>query len=468
MAYGSMRNRRNRAVTRSYPYPRHAPSRGGLLNTVAAAGRVLSSPGVARAMRTVASYVSGSRSVESSSTNTRNFYGRRAAKAKRRVRIGVRGRAGKSFGRMRKTKMPSVLKYGAMTKHTARDVASATAASHLPVVLGHSTFCFTEFVDTLMYAIVRRMFDKAGVQVAGLNDALGRIGATGNIGRCVITFSQQEMGNEGNVSTQVTVTSTIRSVATALWDQLEPFFDYTADNAYHMRFRRMYYYREFADPVSGVATAKDPDAELDLENAVAYVTLSSTLAMQNRTEATTEATEDNDNATSVEANPLKVTGYQTNSNGFIARYVSPQGMSAFQFTGNRDGGVINPNLSTQPTSFKEAYGNPPPAKGFKYTTREKSYVIQPGEVRQSYLSYNRKLSLNYLLRLILPTTRGSLTGTIVVHSFFGNSKMYYFNKLCDTGSVEPNINVGWEHNYTVGISIMIKPRFMMPHNTEFE
>lgn len=457
-----------RSVVSSYSSrarPRAIRGRPTLTSSLISASRVLTSPAAAAAVAAGVEYARRSiASNQSTRSSSRPSYATRRRRTKSKVRFGVRGSHGKRYGRERKQRTSSVYKTGVVVRDVDRGVTTQTAASHLPVIIGHSTFNFETFFRTFWYAVVRRLLNQTGMYPRTINDGLGPAGTSPG-GAVRVRYRNREMVADAFFDVGITPDSTIRSIGLSCFNSWYSLYSDSTDGIANMTLVRIELYAEYANPA--ILAINLPMSKVELENAVVDIEVFAKLMLQNRTEATTVATEDNDNANSVEANPVAGKHYYCSMNGFSPK--CQQVTVNNSFVAGRDTGLILPSLATLDATMQQAYGTPPPQSAFKRCKASAGFRQKPGEIRTSILSFKKTVTMNYLmdqLAVAIRTKFNYSTTMPIVHMF--NSRMFYFNKVCDTGSEEPNLVIGYEHNTSYGVAIRPRRNMMMPHNTEFQ
>lgn len=176
---------------------------------------------------------------------------------------------------------------------------------------------------------------------------------------------------------------------------------------------------------------------VDLTNATFHVRSTSTMVLQNRTYG---AGISDDQVTDVTNNPVKCRSWTVRGNQMLpASSRETQTLS----TADVDSGIIVSGVDTSQNTGKL---NAPTA--YRHVVASSRFNIQPGQIRKSVLSDKYTMSVNTLMEKMAGFLRLSVnTGTpSLARVAIGKSRLFQFEKVCDTNLGSQNISIGFEIN----------------------
>lgn len=190
---------------------------------------------------------------------------------------------------------------------------------------------------------------------------------------------------------------------------------------------------------------------LELQNARIVYNIASKLKIQNRTQA---AGEDANQTTTITANPLigkTYDGYGSGTN--YAWTTNALGVkSTYSFFVDRENGVID----EQPAA--NDLQEPPYGSAFDKVKGMNGYAIAPGAIKTSYLKMGGSKALQSIMKALKKTKDNSNQAEIRQPNLnFGNFRMIALEKLIDPVETEPNITVGFEHQFNIGVYVLEGP-----------
>lgn len=382
------------------------------------------------------------------------LYPSKKARTNTRV-VNTVGRYRGSFRRGGNIKPGKYVKYGALM----RTEKGGSASWDKCVYIGHSTSARSKVLRIFWFAVIRRLAWKCGMPIASMKNKVQEEGTTVGFSPGDIKVHHKRAWEAQGLSI---VTYTIPADATwetvadgvmAAMDTVMLDTESTGGAALdHITW----------DAKTEEASGKNlpPRGELRLKDCSVFLSCSSTMMIQNRTVATTAAeAEHAQNMLSVENNPLIGKSYFKHGTSFRYRFNN-------QYTGIANA-VLNPNDSTAvisldpdaatlTTEMKDLLQRPPLASAFVGVKRCGSVRLGPGAIKKSYLSYQRKASVNQLWNKLLEAQRHPADVGYV--NFFGKSKVFAFEKMMHTDAAdEPDINIGYEVNNVYKCVIFEKP-----------
>lgn len=202
-------------------------------------------------------------------------------------------------------------------------------------------------------------------------------------------------------------------------------------------------------PVAGTAVDKLIMGHLCTRNMTVSVRQTSLLVLQNRTPG---AAATDDLVTDITNNPLTGRVWDFNYNNFMARGA---------YSGNA-GLTLDPRFGGQsitvPTVAVAGIGNKVPGPSdLKYTTSTNRVLLNPGALKKSHLSFAMTLTINAFFSKIknyLKNATGPTADTNLAPVFIGKSRVFMFEKMCDTGAGTQNATIGYELSSVYGAKIV--------------
>jgi hypothetical protein len=343
-----------------------------------------------------------------------------------------------SFRRPRRvSKYPKFYTQGIVSK---RETGNVKVGSDL-VIVGHTNnSCHTIF-QTVWMAIIKHLMYKAGIQVQDASQPLPS--TSGMTIECAF-----KMSGVTNTSTTV-VTSAILSNQT-LVDITVAFLNalYTVRGALVW---------QPALPVDIALRSDDATRQyafVPLRNALINLEIWSLMTIQNRTLAAGgTTTEVDESALSVTANPVTGKVYQCYGNGFVPTYQDDGDVSFVPLFGNRNTGEFATNAAE---SFPQTRKIP---QGFFFgANKTRDVKLQPGEIKKDFIKTSKIMKLETFMTKFNNslTNEAQTTELDKLKIDFGLSRLYAFEKLCNTRVDEPSITIGYEVNNTC--KVMLMPR----------
>lgn len=352
------------------------------------------------------------------------FRGRNYKKAKRRQL--------KTFGR------------GASHYYEFQGIATNISDQKYPVVLGHSQV-YIKTVEVFAFAIIQLMFRRAGIAISSWDDILITHLATPTTTRALRVewnYSLSEEASSTTNSFDQSVGGIYRDVATSFYLQILNAITKATDNVakFSINYVEMFFFND--DGTTGTGNLQTfrlnvPDVMLD-------ISMRSVMKFQNRTNATTAVDSLDDSAVNIDRNPLVGRSYDAIGNGFKPKVGRPTGGS-HKFTGDNANGVITVVLpaDTQPLVADNLYLKPPPPDTFVGCRKFATVRLSPGQIRTSVLTYRKKMSATSFLRMITDIVKWS-ADVQAPYCHLGKSRLFFFEKVLNTGVSEPAIEVGYQ------------------------
>lgn len=308
------------------------------------------------------------------------------------------------------------------------------------VWFGHYTMPSLEVMKYTVYALLKRLWNKAGIQFSSFNDPI--LGALNTGYQVGIEYRISPLVGLSAVSYTVAVTdTTFLQVADGFWT---------------------IFYNTFINP--GVAVSVGTQTtwtklylndgtentdQLMLTNALVSVESKCSMKFQNRSINTV----DDDEMTDVNNVPLIGRSYQINGNTPVARDLSAV---------NAVTGAMNP---CSPVNGFTSYGagattalQEPVEPGF-FAGKIKSYKLQvgPGQIKTSVLNENKKILFNTLVRYTNGIYRNA-SGGDRIYSPMGKSRLIALERSIGRlgTETEPGIQVTVEHDLKMFIGVYLE------------
>lgn len=191
---------------------------------------------------------------------------------------------------------------------------------------------------------------------------------------------------------------------------------------------------------------------------------SSSLQVQNRTVATSDiADPDRDDGDNVAANPMHGKMYSGKGQTLTFAWNNDNTGSTIAFqadviTATSNIGAASGLLSTQ---MQQALKKPPPYRHFRGLTGDQYLKLEPGEIKRSHVSHVMRFNFQTFCQRMLPFLRtqatyaaigSATTGAQAAASFpFGKWSLIGLEKLCDSGTDEPDSSLATEHTLITSV-----------------
>lgn len=320
------------------------------------------------------------------------------------------------------------------------------------VYMGYSTYDESLIFQTMMQALLKKLFKKAGIDIDSVsreipitayNDSTGAIlkaiykDSAGNI----IT-SNYTMLNNDSLNTLFNKAGLSEFFVTQVRGPAGPFTtqDYQLERI-------------------GLYTSGDRVmAELNVMREVMQIEVFNTISIQNRTKGATAGTGDAD-LERVDSQPLQGTLYEFSGGVPKARQMgyNENPMNAIRLS---DGIYLQ-----RGAQFEDGYKEPPPARSFSNCVKHSKSILQPGTIKRHYQKWYARGYFNNLLgkwksplnTSIVPAQLGYCPGKSVV---------FCFEEVLNSGSSN-KITCSYEIDKKCGVKfITAKPTPMVPSRVE--
>ena len=381
---------------------------------------------------------------------------RRLPQERRVVRRPMRGNFRGNFKKPRKFKPGSFSKYGVI-----RTVESGAVLSGPDCVYVGHTFGVYSLWQTTLSAIIRRLFEKAGISIKTMLDKVqGDSGGTYTTspGDVQITHQNFNGGALQVLTYPIPADSTFEEVMQGLQTLL-----YSAISATDTSFQfSMIRWHPSKDATEGYTM----NAQIDLSMAKVHFGCYSSLTLQNRTSSSSAAGQDETSALDVANNPVQGKSYAGGGNGATLRGFN-NSLNVAVPIGDPTNGVISPSLGALTPEQFLIYKRPASANAFNFVKKTGSVRLGPGALKKDHLKFDQSMLINTLLRRIKPMLDVSQAAALItpIRSGISSFNMFGFEKMCNTRTLEPDIDIGYEINQTYRARITEGKRGLMAfHN----
>jgi len=290
--------------------------------------------------------------------------------------------------------------------------------------VGHSTGTPEQIYRAYMGAVVKELFRQNGTQF-GMWEELATISGEINC----IYYSTPSSTAEGIVTIAYLSTDSYYQIVDAVVAALQAAFG-TAQPHEFVRFR--------ISNSSGVS--------IILANKMkVMIDVSSTLVVQNETKSGTVSVPSTD-IENITNNPIQGYSYEGSGNYFIPSARTNGDASYLPFRADQTSGVLT---NTAAASLPEVGKEPPKPWFFLGTKRSGKVIIDPGNIKKSYLSTKRTMSIKMFQKIFQDT----ITDTSQPVVRFGKVRMFSLEKVLNNRTGENDIQIGYEVQQRVSVSI---------------
>lgn len=349
---------------------------------------------------------------------------------------------GRYQGRFKKTKKPSgKTVYSNKGVYVTSEV-HGTVADPDCIYISHCSIDQYECIKYAIYALIRKLFEKANFRVASVDELLISTSITTAVDwRVQLTQLNGTTGVETVRLTHDTVaTSTVRSVGNAF---LNSFITYSAGQANsgsgtsatdQEQLHRIILYRQDFN----VSRADVFEAELRFDEEIMCVTGKSEMKIQNRSLSSTGSADGDD----VNNNPLVGRRYYF---GSMPKLRDKTGYPFRSLPVNNGVQLVRAaTISPGNITWRE----PPLPTVFTNCKKASIIRLNPGDVKNGTVGWTKSMNfLNFLKRINLEF--GAAPGNLVYHSIFP-VEMYALEDMINVNAAN-NINIAYEANKTLGV-----------------
>lgn len=445
-----------RPNARSLPTPPRTPVRGPRFVSNPTSSRSLST-GTLNALKLVAPILIKMASNYATSPSASKT---KTTKTKKSVSFASsQGKTGKYAGKVTtKTKKfdNSYNEYGSVLRLETNGDINASECQYL----GHSTIAPRKLLDSICRCIVKELCKQAGRSIMNW-DELWETTSTGTrVWAIGYEYFTLDIPNGNSPDTDPT--TTYRSILIASTNSFNQIALNLASDL-HTAFVNA----EKHEIIKFVLRVDNPGVSLLETPATIYanqlkLTVSgvSYMKIQNVTNAATIVGEEegNDSRDNVNANPINYRCYDQNyKNGFMYTFKRniTGATNKFGFIANDSNAVIQYDPSDN--NFNQLYKPPSPyALGLgKGKAKSSNGVINPGDIKTSYITSTKTYTFNQLLFLIADTLGDTFDYIINM----GKSRLFAFEHLLKVTG-DPNIRLNYQLDYTLKVKYYYKPKIV--------
>lgn len=324
------------------------------------------------------------------------------------------------------------------------------------IYVGHS-FAHVQLLYSVLSAMLRRLFAKMGVKIQSWTDKLQGIGNTTFInspGDIHWTYKTDTGAPITRATYAIAADATFEQIAESLRTSVQTVF---ATNVAQCTMHSL----EFTGRDVGSVNTY-PNAVLTLGNIELEFDCSSSMALQNRTQAKSDVADPTRfDSSDVANNPIagKVYGGPGNGtgprSGDNASATSP--MIASELTGSF---AWDPQQAAVTPDMRAVYRRPPAKQSLLYVNRVSNVLLMPGQIRNSLIIWRRKMKLSQYLLAIQNQLE---SGVNDVRIPLGKFECFAFEKKCNTRVDEPAISIGYELNQVYRVNVHEKQSGIAAH-----
>lgn len=369
-------------------------------------------------------------------------------------RRSLYGRAGRRFKKPRRARFTRLRARGTQTTVEV----GGTMSSPNALYLGHGTPIIRLF-NEVCRAITKKMFAKAGHRIVSMGQKVQDYRLTYIVapGEIVIHYRRNAADAVKNVAVSLAADTTYAEVAVLIASEILSIYNNAGSSDAETMVDSICLYTFDSTGTKN----RMPDVQLVLSSMSVQMTVASKLQIQNRTAATTSGTTDESNMLDIANNPLDGKCYGGRGTAPALKFADNTGADltdAFQC--GRETGLIEALPETAANYTPEMMNNlkrPPSAYAFLFTRSHGNVSLAPGQIKKSFMSYKKTMGLTkFFLDMHFQLRMASLVRDHR-HDRYGKFLFYGFQKRCNTGVDEPDINVGYELNTTITAAVSEKP-----------
>jgi len=319
------------------------------------------------------------------------------------------------------------------------------------VYIGHSTFHQDSISFAVRFALIRKVFQKAGIRVINRFEELPLFSPANSDG-FKLTYVYGDSLNGGfNDTSYVTVDNqTLTTVVNSFTDFDTQFKQYMDSNDAKQPFSLNLYSSDINTPVG---TNWRLAASLQISDEEMHIQMSSCIKVQNRT-AGDLATGGDLNTERTDCQPIIVKGFQfMNADPRTRAQQGGLGSLENNFAPLNGMPVNNIRLLRGGSEFGvgDAMQNIPPKSIFNNCSKVSTSILQPGSMKQSTIYYSAKgRGLNFFKKLQF----NLLTSGIFAQAY-GRSEFLVFEEKMRTIGTNP-VSIHYERKYSVGCYSLTK------------
>lgn len=294
------------------------------------------------------------------------------------------------------------------------------------VWLGHSTYCESIWQQMICYALIKALFNKAGIMIGAFDQYIPAHFSTG--GTCSYTMILWFKVAPGDITQSVEYTWDSKSqVPNALVTQLTGWlFNATDTNDQEQNISLSLHGRV---PIAAGNETNILLSQLDLTRARVHLYVKQSMKIQNRT----INTNGNDETDDVDNVPLYGRSYEGPGNGAlyypnIDTYLTAGASGQQPITASVTSALIAPNQNaTTFATLSPMYKEPPLPSQLTKVSKAGKLHLDPGQIKTSVITLTKSYGLQ---KLVQDMYAGSMTpGSTQERAFRGNYRVFAVEKM---------------------------------------
>lgn len=361
--------------------------------------------------------------------------------------MSVRPIIGKPFKKPKRFKPDIFARKGAILKVEHSQLTTDTEC----VYVGHHSLPAEFAFRTAIYALVRKMAEMAGQYIGNFQQSINGTSGPSNL-RITMYYTTEPTG---------AVTSTLNGVSTTTWQALADSINSAIMTEIQNLLTEDFIVKDIVLEDIGTTNNKIPTQIIKGSDLRVRVVGTSNMQLQNRTIASNTVTT-RTTADDVAANPVRGKCYSGRGNDLTLQDdVDVSNVArALAFDNTTGAGAIGSQSLTLSTTARQTLRKPPLAGAFKNVTKQRYVKMKPGEVRRSKCQGKMYCSLNDFICKFFKVIKAGSGGTWDAFCRFpyGETIFYGLERMCDVGSDEPVVSVGFEIITTMNALVTYRPQ----------
>lgn len=326
------------------------------------------------------------------------------------------------------------------------------------VYIHHATFHDEYLVETILGAIYRKLFKKAGIEIADQNAVIVGSSLTSAVGfKIAFEYQDPVVGTSTASEYPLVSTDTLDSLAGGTYADPRNFlFAYLRGTNDGEMQRFTLFQLDVTNVTPSVSEAWRCVAELNMQKEIMNISMTSVLRYQNRTLAVNGST--GTEADRVDCQPLAGKVYSFRHSDPRMKYQSnfPSYESTLCNVDSIGVGLIRATAE-MPVNYQE----PPHPSKWANLVGHYNVNVNPGEMRQAMVKYKvRGYFINAMKKFA-----GDRYTTSIYHGMSGRSQIIALEERIRTSSNNP-VTVGYEREFRVGVWFETKKGISFMSNYE--
>lgn len=388
------------------------------------------------------------------------------ARVSRPLRYFTNGYSSSKFAKAKKSSFsPSEwLRRGVTYVTESGGVLTSTDCAYV----GHA-IVMDDILLTWCVQVVKMLCNKLGKDVVSVTEKFGVPNSTTGHTPGTLRWSYRDSADGKviwvgyTISADIAILSVATELRQSIWDTLRTALSPTTDNTFEVL--------EVGISSSSYNGATNSVAEVYATvNCVNYLVahrVKSKLTLQNRTIAKSSAGQDETSALDVANNPVGGYQYFSKGNGLSLKFTSKQTGTIPELIADAGNGVITMDGvdGNFDSATKNLYKRPPPPQSFQGAVKYSGVKLQPGEIKVSKWTKEVMMYNRTFWSVFFNAFQGRAQTTPVEPPFvkYMCSRVFAFEKHCNTRVDEPDISVGWEISTSTSCILKKKQTIVQPY-----